>query len=325
MASLAAAGYAANLFQVNPLGGGNANVLTNNGASYFDAFQVEVRHRMAKGFTITGSYQFAKNLAEGATASGNDSSTPTTLRNLRLDRLPTGFDIRNAIKFNWIYELPFGPGKPFNPGNRLAKKIAEGWQISGVVRLQSGTPFELGGFGTFNSSSSGVILHNITLPQLQSQMGIYKSNLSGPNGSIVYYLPPPTTTSVTGLNSSNNTNLLYNTEAAFQSNGLTPAQVDPNAPYIGPAPAGQMGYADFLYLPWQRHFDLELQKNTRITEKVQLQIAASALDVLNITNFLPGSTNTSSTFGQVTSAYRDISGTVDPGARIIEFKVRLNF
>jgi hypothetical protein len=326
MASLTAAGYPVNLFQVNPLGGGSANLLTNNGSSYFDAFQVEARHRLAKGFTITGSYQFAKNLADGATSSSYDTSSATTLRNLRLDRLPTGFDIRHSIKFNWIYELPFGPGKAFNPGNAVAKKIVEGWQLSGVVRLQSGTPIELSGFGTFNNSSAdGVILHNVTLKQLQSEMGIYKSNLSGPNGSIVYYLPPPSTTSVAGLNSSNNTNLLYNTEAAFQSNGLTPAQVDPNAPYIGPAPAGQMGNQDFLYLPWQRHFDLELQKNTKIGEKVTLQIAASALDVLNMTNFLPGSGNTSSTFGQVTTAYRDISGTVDPGARIIEFKVRVNF
>jgi hypothetical protein len=331
MANLAAAGYAANLFQVNPLGGGNAEILTNNGASYFDALQIEVRHRMTSGFFITGSYQFAKNLADGAIASGgNTSDNATTIRNMGLDRLVTGYDIRNAIKFNWIYELPLGAGKAFNPGNPIARKLVGGWQISGVVRLQSGTPIELDGFATFNNTNStstanGVVLHNITLPQLQSMMGIYKSNLSGPNGSIVYYLPPPTTTSPAGLNSSNNTNLIYNTEAAFQENGLTPAQVDPNAPYIGPAAAGQMGNQDFIYLPWQRHFDLELQKNTKIGEKVTLQIAASALDVLNMTNFLPGSNTTSSTFGQVTTAYRDISGTVDPGARIIEFKVRLNF
>jgi Carboxypeptidase regulatory-like domain/TonB dependent receptor len=330
MASLTAAGYAANLFQVNPLGGGSANVLTNNGASYFNAFQVEVRHRLAKGFTISGSYQFAKNLADGATQSGSDTATPTTIRNMRLDRLPTAFDIRHAIKFNWIYELPFGPGKALNPGNAVAKKLVGGWQISGVARLQSGTPIELNGFATFNNTNStttagGVVLHNITMPQLQSMMGIYKTSLLGPNGNIVYYLPPPTTTSTSGLNSSNNTNLIYNTQAAFNENGLTPAQVDPNAPYISPAAAGQLGNQDFLYLPWQRHFDLELQKNTRITEKVQLQIAASALDVLNMTNFLPGSNTNSTTFGQVTTAYRDISGTVDPGARIIEFKVRLNF
>jgi len=43
-----------------------------------------------------------------------------------------------------------------------------------------------------------------------------------------------------------------------------------------------------------------------------------------VTNFLPGS-NVGSAFGQVTSAYRDISGTVDPGGRILEFVLRVNF
>ena len=56
-----------------------------------------------------------------------------------------------------------------------------------------------------------------------------------------------------------------------------------------------------------------------------MEFRVQALDVLNLTNFLPGSLNTSSSFGQVTTAYRDINGTVDPGSRIIEFVLRLNF
>jgi hypothetical protein len=60
---------------------------------------------------------------------------------------------------------------------------------------------------------------------------------------------------------------------------------------------------------------------------------AQALDVFNWTNFLPdnasigGSSTTTigSSFGQIGNAYRDISGTVDPGSRILEFVMRLNF
>jgi hypothetical protein len=332
MANLVAAGYPSNMFVVNPAvagSGGGAFVLNNQGSSFYDALQVEARRRMASGFTIQGSYSFAKALVAGASASSTDSSTPVTLRNLRYDRVPESFDIRHAFKFNWIYEFPFGPGKAFNPHNVIARKIMEGWQVSGVVRVQSGTPIALAGLGTFNQTTAGiaggVILHNITLKQLQSEMGVYKTSLQGPNGGIVFYLPPPTSTSPAGVTSANNTNLITNTMAAFNVGGFTPAQVDPNAPYISPAPAGQLGCACYLYLPWQQHFDLSLQKTVRIRENVNLQIAAHALDALNLTNFLPGGNTTSSSFGQITSAYRDISGTVDPGARMIEFLVRLNF
>ncbi len=330
MANLTNAKYPVNFFQVNPLNGGSANVLTNNGSSFFDALQIEVRRRMASGFTINGSYQYGKSIANGATASGTDSSSATTLRDLSFDRIPSAFDIRHEIKFNWIYELPFGNGRALlgSLHNGFARRAIEGWQLSGVVRLQSGTPFNIASFSQFNNNSSGVILHNITASQLQSMVGVYKTSYPSANGGIIYYLPPPSSAPngayYATLNSTNNTNLITNTMAAFNQGGLTPAQLDPNAPYIGPSTVGTLGWNGYFYLPWQRHFDLSLQKNTRITERTQLQIGIHALDVLNMTNFLPGG-NIGSTFGQTTAAYRDVSGTVDPGARIIEFVVRLNF
>ena len=333
LGNLTAAKYPANFFQVNPaVGSGGTFALTNGGSSYYDSAVVEVRRRLVSGFQVQASYTFAKALANGATASSTVFSTPTTLRNSGLDKVPQGFDIRNAVKFNWIYELPFGQGRKFlSSANPVVKKAVEGWEIAGVARLQSGTPLYLNGLGTYNnggtSAGQGVVLHNITRDQLRSMVGIYKTSLAGPNGGIVYYLPPPTTTSVAGLNSTNNTNLITNTMAAFNVGGLTPASIDPNAPYISPAGPGQLGWEGYVYLPWQRHFDLSLTKHTRIREKVDFVSSARAVNVVNMPNVLPAAanTNSSSTFGYVTAAYRDISGTVDPGGRILEFQARINF
>jgi hypothetical protein len=330
LAALENAGYPANFFQVNPAAAsGGSYLLTNDGASYYNALQVEVRRRMAHGITLQGSYVYSKAEANGATASSSDSSTPTTLRNLGNDRIVEPFDIRNALKFNAIYELPFGPGRAYGSGvhNLVAKKLMEGWQISGVMRLQSGTPLFLNGLGTFDqtTSATGVVLHNITAQQLQNEVGVYKTSIPGANGGDVFYLPPPTSLSANGVTSGNNTNIITNTMAAFNEGGFTPAQVDPNAPYLSPAPAGQLGWQGEIYLPWQKHLDLAIQKNTKIGEKVTLQIGAHFLDALNITNFLPTASTNSASFGQTTAAYRDISGTVDPGARIIEFLVRVSF
>ena len=331
MGNLTAAGKPANYFVVNPTVAGNGSFeLVNGGSSYYDAGTVEVRRRLDKGLLLQGSFTWAKALANGATASSSVFSQPTTLRNSGLDKVPQGFDIREAVKINGIYQLPFGHGHKYLASgvSPIVSKIVDGWEMAGVARLQSGTPLYLNGLGTYNNGGAagqGVILHNITRDQLQSLVGIYKSNNQGANGGIVYYLPPPSTTSVAGINSTNNNNLLTNTQAAFNVNSLTPAQVNPNAPYISPAGPGQLGWEGYLYLPWQRHFDLSVTKHTKIREKVDLVVSARALNVFNITNFLPGSINTSTTFGQVTSAYRDLSGTVDPGGRILEFQARINF
>ena len=243
-----------------------------------------------------------------------------------MDKRPDGFDIRQAFKANYIYELPFGAGRHFFSGtsNKVVKKALEGWEMAGVLRIQSGIPINLSGFSTVNGNNSGVVLHNITLKQLQSEVGIVKTqNPTAPYVPQVYYLPKPV--SPTGLTSSNNTNLIDNTYAAFGTNSLTPAQVDPSAPYLGPAAPGQWGCLCNIYSQGQKHIDVSLIKITHIRESVTLEFRAQALNVFNIANFLPGASDTSSTFGVVSSAYRDISGTFDPGGRILEFVGRINF
>jgi hypothetical protein len=330
----------ANMFVVNPtVGGGNAFILANGGSSFYDAAQVEFRRRLATGLQFQGSYVFSKALANGATNSSTDNVSYTTMRDPRNDRIPEPFDIRHAFKLNYVYEMPFGPGKALlsNVHNPILRKALEGWEMSGVMRLQSGTPMLLSGLGTFNNSTNdGIVLHNITMQQLQDEMGVYKTSsitAAGKAQGTVYYLPPPGPAPAGGYNSTNNNNIVTNTMAAFNVGNLTPAQVNPNAPYISPAPAGQLGGRLALYLPWQRHFDVSLVKKTRISERVNLEFRAQALDVFNWTNFLPdnaaiggsSSTTIGSTFGQIGNAYRDISGTVDPGSRILEFVMRVNF
>jgi hypothetical protein len=325
-----AQGYAANFFVVNPtVASGGAYDVLPLGSSYYDSGQIELRRRLAAGMQFQLNYSYSKSLSNGATASSSVSSQPQTLRDLAMNKEPDGFDIRNAIKANYIYELPFGPGRHFlsSPSNKVLKKAVEGWEIAGVVRVQSGTPVFWGGFDTVNSNSSGVVLHNITQKQLQSMVGITKTQNPVSGIPQVYYLPVPI--APTGLTSSNNTNFITNTQAAFAANNLTPAQVDPNAPYIGPAGPGQWGGLDYVYLPWQRHADVSLIKVTHIRESVTLEFRAQALDVFNLTNFLPSTSsttgNTGASFGQVTTAYRDLSGTFDPGGRILEAVVRVNF
>ena len=58
---------------------------------------------------------------------------------------------------------------------------------------------------------------------------------------------------------------------------------------------------------------------------MNLEFRAQCLDCFNLTNFQPNNNIIGSAFGQVTAAYRDLSGTVDPGGHILEWVLRLNF
>ncbi len=302
----------ANFFLVNPavLNGGSF-LLSNAGSSYYNGGQIELNRRLSYGFQTQLSYVFSKSLANGATSSSSDSSTPTTMRNRSLDRVPSGFDIRHAVKLNGIWNLPFGPNRYFfsGAGNRVARKTLEGWQLAGNVRLQSGVPFFLSTFSTFNQNGGGVILHNMTMKDLQGMIGSYKSTSPTTGIGVVTFLPD---------------GVINNTKAAFNQGGFNPSQVDPAAKYIGPAAPGTIGCRCYFYNPWQRFFNFSLIKKTQIREDVNLEIRAQALNAFNLTNFVPNN-NIGAAFGQTTSAYRDTSGTVDPGGRILEWVVRLNF
>lgn len=314
MGNLTRANYPVNMFYVNPtVINSGAFIVTNDGSSFYDALQVEVRRRMSAGMSIQGSYVFAKSLANGPTNSNTSSAQPNTLRNLSLDKVPSGFDLRHALKANYIYELPFGPGKRFMAsGNAFKRKAVEGWGLAGVMRVQSGTPFFINSLNTFNGNNSGIVLHNMTSQELQQSVNIRKTTGADGKG-IVYYLPQA---------------LIDNSNAAFNVGGRTPADVDKTAAYIGPAGAGELGWRGYLYQNWNRFYDMSVVKRTKIGEGAKsVEFRASALNIFNLTNFGNGGTyaNTGATFGQVTGAYRDISGTVEPGGRILEFMLRLNF
>ena len=51
-----------------------------------------------------------------------------------------GQDIRHRFVFSYVYELPFGKGKPFLNGG-VASHILGNWQINGITTFQTGSPF----------------------------------------------------------------------------------------------------------------------------------------------------------------------------------------
>jgi hypothetical protein len=71
------------------------------------------------------------------------------LRNLRNNYAPSFFDVPHRAVISYLYELPFGSGKPFlNGTNRVVKAIVSGWRQAGVATFQSGTPLLITGAST---------------------------------------------------------------------------------------------------------------------------------------------------------------------------------
>ncbi|MDX2178464.1 MAG: TonB-dependent receptor [Bryobacteraceae bacterium] len=110
--------------------------------SDYHALQVSFSKRYSKGIVFEGNYVWAKSIDDGTSALDS--------YNLRLGRSPTGTDIRHRLVFSGVYELPFGKGRQFGSSmSRWADLLVGGWQVNGILTMQSGG---LLGIGASNTS-----------------------------------------------------------------------------------------------------------------------------------------------------------------------------
>ena len=296
------AGLPINLFLVNPGLQGGASFTGNGGFNRYDSGVVEFRRRLSQGLLAQSSYTFAK---------GYDA-VRVSLRK-PLDRTPREI-IAHTFRANWIYELPFGAGKPWLGGKGLLDKFVGGWEWHGVARTQSGVPFSLG----------NVRLVGMTRKELQDSIKLRFDDAR----RLVFILPQ---------------DIVDNTVRAFNVSATDPTGYSsrgaPTGRYIAPANSatciqlytGDCGFTDLVVhgTPFTR-FDLSLVKKTRIKESVNVEFRAEFLNAFNHINFITNTFTqvggfTSDNFGQINAAYQDTANTNETGGRMIQLVLRFNF
>jgi Carboxypeptidase regulatory-like domain len=302
------AGFPANYFIANPTATlGGAFVMANGAQSTYNSLQVDFRRRPSHGLQFDVSYVFAKALTNYNANSSVNFAQFTTLRNLNYDKGPAPFDIRNAIKGQMVWSLPFGSGRRWlNSSTGVMNRLVGGWEIDSIVRWQTGTPINItsGLGGTTNGSDPGVILHGITPNQLQSMLTVNKTEQTG----AVFYVP---------------------------SSLLTPNLQKVNTAVISPCNTpGALCQKLFVNGPQFFVANISVVKTTKITERVNVEIRMEALNAFNNANFYyacgvsttPCSISLqSSSFGKIAGNYSDFNTNQDPGGRIIQLVGRINF
>ena len=118
----------------------------DSGGSYVShSLQLGAIKRYSHGALFQVEYQFTR-------AIGEDLYTgPQDIRNFRADRGDISTLARHTLKVNYLYELPFGKGKPFLDAGGAVDVLFGGWQIAGITSASSGLPFSV----TFNSTIQG--------------------------------------------------------------------------------------------------------------------------------------------------------------------------
>lgn len=262
----------ANLNAVRPYQGfGSIRETDNVASSRYNSLQLSWNRRATNGLQFGAAYTLAKSMDNG---SNQRDIVPDTYDTSMLWG-PSEFDTRHTLVFNYLYPLPF-----FRTEQGFVGKVLGGWQFSGIVQFQTGTPCSV----TATNDYAGV--------GLDSNFGC------GKNGQFWVVNGDP---KIVGQFANNGSKDPAQWFATTNSDGT---------PIFSAPPAGTFNtqrVRDIIYQPGFQNWNMGLFKKIAVNERVDFQFRAEAFNVWNHPNWGGSSGGgvdfdpTSSTFGKVTT------------------------
>jgi hypothetical protein len=112
--------------------------------SNFNALAVRLRKRMQNGVALGATYTYSHSIDNATSIGGNGGSSSGGIvqnwQNLLAEESNSSFDIRNQVKGDFVYELPFGPDAHFLTSGNFLSHALNGLSISGTFDFASGAP-----------------------------------------------------------------------------------------------------------------------------------------------------------------------------------------
>ncbi|MBO0863200.1 MAG: TonB-dependent receptor, partial [Chloracidobacterium sp.] len=154
----------------------------NVGNTSYNSLQTKLEKRFSRGLTLLVSYTRSKliddagSVFDASILTGPVANFPVADSfNRALEKDVSTGDIPNVFLSSFTYELPFGKGKLFGLSG-LADKLLGGWNVNGLILLQSGMPFSVTQITNFNAfagfgTQRPNVLSNPNLPADQRATG----------------------------------------------------------------------------------------------------------------------------------------------------------
>jgi hypothetical protein len=267
----------------------------NGGISNYNNVTAEATKRFSNGLQFQSSYSFTRDLSD------EGGSNPTAFvgagGNFVTDRFHPGLDYGNVVydrrhRFltTYLYELPFGRGKKFfSDSNRLVDGVLGGWELAGVIVVQSG-PFLTPTQSTNDSAGTGIFN---TVGTGRADVVPHVSPYAAPAGSGLFF--NPAAFAIPGANS----NGTFSTIGRF-----------------GNAAVGS------LVGPGTRAVSMSLIKTVKFTESAKLQFGAEVANLLNHRNYEPPNVAVDTAgFGTITG----LQTAEGAGPRAVQLTARISF
>lgn len=266
---------------VNPATGQNyfkSNGFVNTeGSSNFNSLQVSATKGSTHGLIFQASYTYGHALDDSSNyenAGYGGSTRGYNQYNKALNYGDSSYDARHRFVFSPVYRVPFRQG-----GHTLTNLALSGWEVSGILTLATGFPYDI--------SYGGAVSYSLYCSAADS-----------------YYACPDVPNQVGALKRTDPRGLLNGQSAWFDGSSTTGSFVDEATGSFGNV------HRDPFHGPGLNNTDVALSKNFsyRNDETHIIQLRLESYNVFNHTqfslpdgNFADGTPDQGGTFGVITS------------------------
>jgi hypothetical protein len=286
---------------------GNIQQINSGGNSNYNALWLTVTKHVSHGLQFLATYTYAKSLDYNSLTSG-ETYTIQNAYNPRGDYGPSEFDVRHRGAVSGTYQLPFS-------GNRLVS----GWQVGVFTAAQTGNPVN-----PTLAIGPGPGISLTVRPDILQHVSGSGNPLEWFSNKVVCmpFAAAPTGGAPALPVCGSGVNAAFAMPCTFQSTPTTPGgKTYPIVP--GSCHPGSLG-RDAITGPAFVNTDFSVLKDTRITERFNLQFRTEFFDLFNHPNFgNPVLTATSGSFGFIGST-RFPTGDFG-SSRQIQFALKLQF
>lgn len=251
---------------------GEVEYLDHVGYSNYSGLQASLTRDMHNGVSVRAAYTYSHSLDNSPEElESNSGDAPNGLNNNSWYG-NSDFDVRHRLSASYVYELPFGHGKPMLQSGPAAWALGN-WTTSGVYTFYAGHPFQ----AAWSSESSLLDPYGFatSVPDQVANVHYVKKQLCWFYDSA-------------------------NSSCAAYGSGLTSPFTDPGSFTIG-----NVG-RNTLVGPHTTLFDFALYKTFPFTERINAQVRWEVFNLANTPTFGQPSGNASSgSVGSITSLSAD--------------------
>lgn len=127
--------------------GGVQQTLIPAGNSSYHAGSFQAEKKFSPRLTFLANYTWSKGI--------DDVGGMIDVYNRRLNKALSGFDTPHQLLLSWVYQLPYGRGRQHGTNIPVVlNAIVGGWDLNGIVRVQSGNPISVSTPSVNNGTSA---------------------------------------------------------------------------------------------------------------------------------------------------------------------------